>query len=250
MKPAAALLDLGGTLHIDDAAIPGAIDAVARLRSAGIAMRAVSNTSRRTRSDLVTLLTGMGFDFQEDELLTAPLAARRWIEARNLRPFLLVHENLLPEFAGVETREPNAVLVADAGDGFSHENLNSAFRLLMDGAPLVATGVNRYFQEGNALSLDAGPFVRALEYAAGTSATLAGKPARTFFQAALDALECPPANATMIGDDAENDVAGAINAGLQGILVRTGKYRTGDEAKVPGAQCAEDIRAAVERLVA
>ncbi|HEX6929194.1 MAG TPA: TIGR01458 family HAD-type hydrolase [Gammaproteobacteria bacterium] len=249
MKPAGALLDLSGTLHVDDAAIPGAIAAVAQLRAAGIKVCAVSNTSRRTRASLAGLLEGMGFDFREDEILTAPLAARRWIETRNLRPWLLVHENLLPEFAGLDTRSPNAVLVADAGNGFSYENLNAAFRLLSRGAPLIATGVNRYFREGDALSLDAGPFVRALEFAAEIRAVLIGKPAREFFQTALDMLGCTPGAAVMIGDDAENDVAGAIHAGLGGILVRTGKYRDGDEAKAAGASCVADIREAVDRLL-
>lgn len=249
MKPSAVLLDLSGTLHLDAAVIPGAIESVRRLREAGIAVRAVSNTSRRTRASLVALLLQMGFDFAADEILTAPLAARRWIEMRGHRPFLLVHENLLPEFAGIDTRAPDAVLVADAGDGFHYENLNAAFRLLMDGAPLLATGMNRHFRDRDALSLDAGPFVRALEFAAATRAVLTGKPSREFFHSALDGLGCEPAEAVMIGDDAENDVAGAIRAGMRGILVKTGKYRTGDETAGAGGDCVADIRAAVDCLL-
>ena len=34
-------------------------------------------------------------------------------------------------------------------------------------------------------------------------------------------------------DDVNDDVLGAINAGARGILVQTGKYRKGDEEKVP-----------------
>ena len=37
----------------------------------------------------------------------------------------------------------------------------------------------------------------------------------------------------MVGDDAEADVAGALAAGVgSALLVRTGKYRPGDENKV------------------
>jgi ribonucleotide monophosphatase NagD (HAD superfamily) len=35
----------------------------------------------------------------------------------------------------------------------------------------------------------------------------------------------------MVGDDIVNDVVGAKAAGLTGILVKTGKYRPGDETK-------------------
>lgn len=249
MRPDAVLLDLSGTLHVGSIALPGAVDAVLRLQKAGIAVRAVSNTSRRPRSALVSLLAGMGFAFRAEEIFTAPLAARRLIEARGYRPWLLVHDDLLPEFAGLETHPPDAVLLADAGDGFSYAAMNAAFRLLQDGAAFVATGTNRCFRDGDALSLDAGPFVRALEFASGRPAELAGKPAPAFFHAALADIGCDPANAVMIGDDAENDVAGAIAAGLHGVLVKTGKFQPGDEARAGGAPCVTDLAAAIDRLL-
>ena len=40
----------------------------------------------------------------------------------------------------------------------------------------------------------------------------------------------------MVGDDVLGDVIGAQDAGLRGCLVKTGKYRTGDETstdKIP-----------------
>jgi ribonucleotide monophosphatase NagD (HAD superfamily) len=38
----------------------------------------------------------------------------------------------------------------------------------------------------------------------------------------------------MVGDDVENDVLGAQAAGLTGVLVRTGKFRTEDLARATG----------------
>jgi ribonucleotide monophosphatase NagD (HAD superfamily) len=55
----------------------------------------------------------------------------------------------------------------------------------------------------------------------------------------------------MIGDDAENDVGGAMKAGLAGVLVRTGKYQPGDEKQVdprPTA-VADDLAAAVDWIL-
>jgi ribonucleotide monophosphatase NagD (HAD superfamily) len=91
----------------------------------------------------------------------------------------------------------------------------------------------------------------ALEYAADVKALVLGKPAPKFFHAAVEALGCRPAEALMIGDDALADVEGALNAGLQAWLVRTGKYRPGDEAriKMPGAEIVEDFAAAVDKLL-
>lgn len=129
--------------------------------------------------------------------------------ARGLRPLLLIHPELAPDFAGLDSAQPNAVVVGDAGDHFRYATLNHAFRLAHGGAPLLALGRNRYFQEADGLSLDAGPFVAALEYAAGVAAELLGKPAPALFAAALRAAACPPGAAVMIGDDVEADVNGA-----------------------------------------
>src|SRR5262245_40335224 len=143
-----------------------------------------------------------------------------------------------------------AVVVGDAADGFTYETLNRAFRLLMNGAPLLALAMNRYFRETDGLSLDAGPFVAALEYASGRKATLFGKPAPALFHAAMDRFGCKPADVIMIGDDVEADVNGAIATGLGGMLVRTGKYRDGDDARLDRrAIVADDIAAAVAKLL-
>jgi HAD superfamily hydrolase (TIGR01458 family) len=163
-----------------------------------------------------------------------------------------VHPNLLPEFDQFSKDRPNAVVLGDAGSAITYEGLNQAFRLLMDGKPLISMGRNRYFREDSGLSLDAGPFAAALEYAAGIKAEIVGKPDPEFFHLALADMDCPPGEAVMIGDDVHDDVCGAVAAGLQGILVRTGKYRRGDEQQLsqPNATVADNIAAAVDLIVA
>jgi ribonucleotide monophosphatase NagD (HAD superfamily) len=79
--------------------------------------------------------------------------------------------------------------------------------------------------------LDQGPFVAALELAAGTEATLVGKPSAEFFRPALELLGVGAASAAIVGDDIEVDVGGAQAAGMRGILVRTGKFREEDAAR-------------------
>jgi ribonucleotide monophosphatase NagD (HAD superfamily) len=56
----------------------------------------------------------------------------------------------------------------------------------------------------------------------------------------------------MIGDDAASDVGGALAAGLRAILVRTGKYRPGDEQRIgrSGARTARDLAEAARLILA
>ena len=77
-----------------------------------------------------------------------------------------------------------------------------------------------------------------------------GKPARAFFDQAVDSLGLPADRVMMIGDDAASDVQGALDAGLQGCLVKTGKYRPGDEDGIRGTFWLEaDIGGAVARVL-
>ncbi|HBG07996.1 MAG: hydrolase [Geobacteraceae bacterium GWC2_58_44] len=244
------LLDLSGTLHVGDTPIPGAVSAVRRLQKVGIPLRCVTNTSRKTRNTLHHDLGRMEFDIALEQIFTAPLAVRRYLERHGLRPYLLVHRNLVPEYQGLSRENPDAVVVGDAEDDFTYRNMNQAFRLLKGGARLLATGRTRCFEGAEGLELDAGPFVAALEYAAETSAIVLGKPATGFFLAAAAELGLPPSECVMVGDDAEYDIAAALALGFKGMLVQTGKYREGDEAKIPrDFMLAKDIAAAVEELI-
>jgi HAD superfamily hydrolase (TIGR01458 family) len=99
------------------------------------------------------------------------------------------------------------------------------FGLLVSGAKLVAVHRNRYWQTEMGLQPDLGLFVTGLEYAADVEAIVVGKPARQFFQAACQGVALEPARVVLIGDDIESDIGGAQQAGLEGILVHTGKYR-------------------------
>ena len=226
------LLDLSGVLSVGDRALPGAPDAVARLQSSGMPVRYITNTTRSPRAAIHRMLTRMSFTIPQAEIFTVPGAVRAVLQRDGLMPLLIIHPDLEPEFADLPGDEPDAVVLGDAGDSFTYERLNRAFRLLMDGAPLLAMGNNRYFREADGLSLDIGPFLKALEYAAGVQGTVLGKPSADFFRAAVADMGLEPGEVLMVGDDVEADVQGALDAGLQACLVTTGKYRPGDEGRI------------------
>ena len=253
-SPQAVLIDISGVLAVGGQPTPGAPEALAKLCNAGKKIRFLTNTTRKPRAKLVAQLTDMGFDLDADEVFTAPLAARRLIEQNRWRPHLLIHPDLLPDFEGLDTDHPNAVVVGDAGDAFTYDRLNAAFRVLTDDAAagpaaLISMGSNKYFRDDDGkLSLDMGPFVKTLEFAADLDARVTGKPAAAFFRAALQDLGVRPGRAVMIGDDLPNDIGGAARCGIAGILVRTGKFRPADEHDDevhPEAVC-DDFAAAVD----
>lgn len=229
--------DLDGTLYVRDAAIPGAVAMLGRLRAQGIPFRCLSNTTSRPRAALLARLRSYGFDVGEQELLTAPVAAAALLRKRGHRtvaPF--VPEATHVDLAGfalaggtaggrAPASPPDAVLLGDLGGAWTDALMQEAFGYLMAGADFVACSRDRYWLRGDGLVLDCGAYVAGLEHATGRTAVIAGKPGAPFFAAALDSLGgLRPEQVAMVGDDLWSDVAGAQAAGLQGWLVTTGKF--------------------------
>jgi HAD superfamily hydrolase (TIGR01458 family) len=141
------------------------------------------------------------------------------------------------EFAGLRVLEAEEetgaryVVVGDLGEGWDFKTLTRAFRLLQSSAEaeLIALGMTRFWQAEDGLRLDTAPYVAALECASGRKPVVLGKPAAEFFHRAAEKLGVAPHEILMIGDDVRVDVGGAQQAGLNGALVKTGKYRAGDE---------------------
>jgi HAD superfamily hydrolase (TIGR01458 family) len=241
MSITAYLLDCEGTLYSDDGPIPGAPEAVARLRSARIPIRYVSNTTRRPRAALVERLRGYGYPAEAGHVQTAVLAGASILRNAGIKtvaPFIY-HPALadLGEFelvAGTSGRprgksRPDAVVIGDLGEGWTYELLNEAFRLVAEGSVLLALSRDRWWNRRDGPSLDAGPFVALLENAAGVEATMAGKPVEAFWSAAMHSLgfgvEHDRRTVAVVGDDVWSDVRGGQLAGFQGWLVKTGKFK-------------------------
>lgn len=227
MSATGLLIDLDGTVYEGTSLVQGAVGAIDRLRAERMPFLFTTNTSRKSRADVVADLARMGLEVSPDEVLTAPVAAATWLASEGIDSVqLLVSDSTRSDFAGltVTDQEPQAVLVGDLGQEFTFERLNSAFRSLRAGARLVAIHRNRFWLPDAGPTLDAGPFVAALEYASGERATLIGKPAPAFFAMAAEILGQPLAGLAVVGDDLESDIRGGRAAGLITIQVRTGKY--------------------------
>jgi HAD superfamily hydrolase (TIGR01458 family) len=225
----ALLIDIDGVLHVGREPVAGAHEALGALREHDLPFRLVTNTTSRSRRLVVERLREIGFELEPSDVLTpAALAVRRCRERGYERVALHVAAALmedLEELSEPADGEVQAVILGDLGEEFTWARMNAIFGQLQHGAELIALQHNRIWQSEQGLVLDAGPFVVALEYATGREALVTGKPSPAFFETALAELGVGPERAAMIGDDLEADVGGAIAAGLDGVLVRTGKFR-------------------------
>ena len=234
------MIDIDGVLVVSWRALDGAVGALQRVRSAGIPLRMLTNTTSRTRAGVVARLRDAGFDIDEEEVVTAPIATAEYLRTRfpDGSVALLSSGDVTGDLAAagadlIDLTDPatpapervDAVVLGGAGPEFTYEALDRAFDLLLGGAELVAMHRGLTWRTARGIQLDTGAFLAGLERAAGVRATVVGKPEPAMFAAGLASLGAAPAEVVMIGDDLDGDVRGAQHSGIAGILVRTGKFR-------------------------
>ncbi|KAF9909519.1 hypothetical protein EC991_008501 [Linnemannia zychae] len=261
------LIDVSGTVHVGEKVIPGAVQALDRLRASGIPFRFCTNTTQYSGDTLATKLRKFGFNVKREEIFTSLSACRQLVQARGLRPLLMFEPDALEEFTGIPTSEPHdSVVIGLSRSSFNYDTMNKAFKILLDTKTtaesqtkaevgveetprLIAVHKAKYFADKDQTDLSMGPggFVQALEFATGVQSHVVGKPQKAFFELAIQNMGLslstppppPPTETTtqgayqgivMIGDDVEQDLGGgAAELGLVRYLVQTGKYRAQDE---------------------
>jgi HAD superfamily hydrolase (TIGR01458 family) len=222
------LLDMDGVVHVGDSPIAGAAEVLTTLSKAKTPYCFVTNTTTKSPSNLCAKLTAMGLPVDEEAILTTHEVAAEYLrKAGHPSCFLLVTDNALPAYrhCKIDETTPDTIVIGDIGDGWNYALLNRVFNMVMDGSDMIALHKGRYWQTEAGLQMDIGAFVSGLEYVTGKKAVVVGKPSATFFETALRRLGLGKDEAIMIGDDIETDVGGAQQAGISGVLVRTGKYR-------------------------
>lgn len=224
------LVDLEGTVRYGGTPIPGAAEALNRLRAAGYALRFTTNIDSMTAEDICRGLTEMGAQADPAEIFTPVVALRCFVEQHPARSwFFLLSEEVQSRFTDLQGGAETAdfVVVGDFRDAFTYERLNRAYRHLMNGARFVALQLQPFFMGPDGHYLDTGAVVHMLEWASDTTATVLGKPSPAYYRLALEGLGLGPEEALAIGDDVDTDIRGAAAVGCPSVLVRTGKFNAG-----------------------
>ncbi|ODM95773.1 Haloacid dehalogenase-like hydrolase domain-containing protein 2 [Orchesella cincta] len=268
------LINLSGTTHDGNKLLEGSARAYAKLKMRNKKFRYLNGSSSESSSTTLKHLASIGFGILKQELYTAVTSTRDYLQAKNLRPHLVVTDDALQDFAGINTMHPNVVVIGYAPEKFNYETFAVCFQkiITMPGkhAKLIAIDMGRLrdttqrwcfendqyesvaaknvlktdqqcqkyeqdvYRAGADPDVGTGPFVKGLAHAClEDDITVVGKPSNEYYWNAMFSLgEEYPINCVVIGDDVDNDVIAAINAGMHGCLVKTGKYRLGDENKL------------------
>jgi glycerol-1-phosphatase len=237
------ILDLDGVLYLMDEPLPGAPEAVARLREQGVALAYATNNASRLGAEVAALLTGMGIPAEPDEVVTSARAAARLLAEQHApgTPVLIVGAPALAEevrTAGLRpvtsAEDRPAVVLQGYGPRVGWAELAEATVAIRGGATWVATNADRTLPSQRGPLPGNGSLIAAVATALGREPdTVVGKPDPGLFVGT--ARERGAARPLVVGDRLDTDIEGANRAGMDSLLVLTGvAHRDELAAAAPG----------------
>jgi HAD superfamily hydrolase (TIGR01450 family) len=221
------VFDLDGCVWHGSTLIPGAGETLTALHQAGRGVAFLTNNSRATGSDMRAKLHRLGLGWVEHALtpleILGQVVAERYGPSRVL---VIGAPELTAVVAGaghevIDVRDFRKATVVAVGNDFdlSYERLAAAARAAAAGAPLVTPNLDPRLpiEDGDFLP-GCGAIVAAVSAAAGVKPVVIGKPEPPLFRIALRRLGLAPAQAAMVGDSVESDIAGGRGAGMRTVL--------------------------------
>jgi HAD superfamily hydrolase (TIGR01450 family) len=224
-------MDLDGTVYLGDRLLPGAREAIERLREAGSRIVFVTNKPLSSAAEYAAKLTGLGIATDVADVVTALDALLQYLEEHYpgaaVLPLAepLVHHVLAERGFRVVDDPSEAEIVAVSFDRtFSYAKLLAAFRAITDhGARIVATNPDPYCPTPEGGLPDCAAMLAAVEACTGRRAeAIVGKPSKHMARAFLQRLGLPPGEVAVVGDRLLTDVQMGQALGMTGVLVLSG----------------------------
>src|SRR6266478_2166889 len=232
------LIDMDGVIFRGPELIPGAERFVRQLRAREIPFCFLTNNSQRTRRDVVFKLARMGVEVEEEHIFTCAMATARFLAQQkgNGTAFVIGEGGLLTALHqngyAILDQDPDYVVVGE-GRTFNLELVESAVRMIQNGAKLIATNLDPNCPTPSGIRPGCGALVALLEVATGVKAFSVGKPSPVIMRAARKELGLTTDETTIIGDTMETDILGGVQLGFHTILALSGGTHFEDLSHYP-----------------
>jgi 4-nitrophenyl phosphatase len=246
----AVVFDVDGTLlHADDPSglrgahpIPGAVDAVERVRRSGRPVLFFTNGTGRPPAQAAADLRSIGFSLADEEYMNPAVVAARWIARKHPGKSVLVlgGEGVVAPLRerGVDVIEAGDPHVGDVvlvgwDDTLTYGALRAACESVWAGAPLLATSTASVFSlNGGPAPGWSGAVVAGIRQTTGARAVTLGKPSPVALREMCRVLGATPARTAVVGDDLDLEIAMAKRLGSPTALVLTG-ISSAEDARAP-----------------
>ena len=230
------LLDMDGTIYLDQVLFPGTIPFLDGVRARGGRYLFLTNNSSKSVDAYIEKLGGMGIGAVREDFLTSVDALIADLAARP--PFRLCYAFGTDSFqsqlraAGVPVtnRLEDGVdcLLVGYDTELTYQKLEDACILLNRGADFIATNPDWVCPTWYGSAPDCGSVCEMLYRATGRRPRVIGKPQPAMARLALERTGIPRSQALMVGDRLYTDVACGVNAGIDTAFVLSGEGTRAD----------------------
>lgn len=238
-----AVLDLDGVVYVDDAAVPGAIEALDEARRHGTRLAYITNNASRPPAVVAKQLRDLGAPAEESDVVTSAQAAAHLLADQlpaGSRVYVIGGDGL---HAALRERglEPVVAIDEDPAAVIQGYGPEMPWRQVIDGAilvrrglPWVASNMDLTVPTRHGPGPGNGALVNLVAQYAGRRPEIAGKPERPLFDETLDRVG--GARPLVVGDRLDTDIEGARNVGWDSLLVMTGVTTLADLAALPAGE--------------
>jgi arabinose operon protein AraL len=227
------IFDLDGTVYLGEKLIPGAREAIEKLRVSAKKIVFLSNKPLQTREDYAAKLTRLGISTTADEVINSSRVMAKWLahQAPGAAIYVIGEPSLIREMAEAgfrisEKAEEIQYVVASFDRTFDYRKLNIAHQAIKKGAHFVATNPDRACPVEGGEIPDCAAMIGAVEGSTGKKVeAIVGKPSDIMIRVAVQTMGLSPDSCLLVGDRVETDILMGRKAGMATALVLTGVTR-------------------------
>ena len=230
------LLDMDGTIYLDNDLFDGTIDFLNHVKSSGGRYLFVTNNSARSTDAYVKKLESIGIPASEEDFLTSADATILYIKQKySGRKFYCIgtrsfYEQLSAAGIDVVTELSDDIdgIVMGNDQELNFKKLEDACKLLLGDIIYIATNPDWVCPTAFGYVPDCGSFAEMLWRATGKRPHFIGKPRPEMLTLAMERFGYSKEESCMIGDRVYTDIASGYNAGIDTIFVLSGEGTVAD----------------------
>ena len=252
------LLDMDGTIYLDDLLFDGTLDFLSYVKSIGGTYYFLTNNSSKSVDKYIEKLAALGIASTKDDFLTSTNATVLYLQEKKYHKIYALGTSSFKEQLQ-ESGLPITDKVEDDIDclcmGFDTEltfqKLEDACILLNKGVDYIATNPDWVCPTWYGYVPDCGSVSQMLQHATKRLPKFIGKPEPAMAELAMKKSGYSPKETAVIGDRLYTDIACGVNAGIHSIFVLSGEGTLTDveSSEVKPEYIYENIRALYNDLI-
>jgi len=229
----AFIIDIDGTLINNNMACTGAVEYIDNLNLEKVPYILMTNSIKSPEKQIERLKL-IGIKVNGNCILNPIFAINQYIKGKGIKKARVIGSE--DEIKQVDAENDNqtyevVILLDFEKENRGYNDLQSILNDIENDIPVICSSLSKFYYKNGKKIIDTGAFVRLLESISGKEILNFGKPSKSYFDIAGMILRKQPNEVTVLGDDWSTDIKGANGWGAKTILVKSGKYTDGDEAK-------------------